>query len=946
MRTPMSDTLRILSTHTVVVLMSAAGAIGCQGQHATLGADMDQSPAPFLQAGPIGGATRDRNEIVAPVSTRSVTGTTVSGDESNAGATSDANPGASSTQPGASALRMPSRQNPHAEDLLDHWGHRSVETVPESLGLASSEGDGTSLQTLRSAAASAWSETVAPHLAEGDTVEVLGERLGVRYGRWTGGPADTLSIEFNFDHASGAIREDRAFQALVDRAGKVWSHRIADDWSTWHRPEGDTKVSLIENRTFRKEIPIALGGETSTGLEIFVTEHDEIAGSGTAPSSGGAWASRNTTRREPHTGAVEFSPGVTSFTEWSILFLGIHEIGHVLGSWGGRGGAYTDQESGTWHGPNVVAIHGGPAPFQDAQDPDTSVDGERSPDATTFDLGHAGVCHSVMAYCRRQLTPVPLLPHPIDFAFLADLGMTIIDSTERPETYGFGLWTDYAGAGVSVARTLRLGRSFDSFQSGVEIIDRLEARVDAFGHRSTGDPRLSYGTDTRLGTARFAGGLFGTALKLEGLPPVIGDANLEVDLDVLRGDARFSSLEVFERGTGTVFGSGVLHYPFEVSGNTILGTHAGTSLRADFYGPRHEDIAGTLRDPFAGLLAGFAAAFDARPSRKQLLLVADYATGQTYRSGATVDAFGDVAEHVCISRSNCLIRSALLPEPWREWTETTYEDVVKGTTGTNVNAEVGLIADRKGLRIEHQATHGFGPGGGSYSVDAYLASMEHATFATGFQRYFDWTGEAALLNPSFLEVWSAVHGTAAKSLPRTGSARWSGVMLGYDQRAEGDVSPHVHGTATVDYRFSTDSLDVELANIRSRDAKSALEDIRFQDIEPTSEGTFRLSDGSGRIEGAIFGPGHEEAAGRFQSRECDGSSCVNHVIGTFGGTAVPAAPTFEARGSVNRNVYPQGDGTTAVVHRYEDWGLWGTKFGEELFGAFLDRESGTSVPSI
>ena len=951
MQTLMPNTPRIIAARAFIALLSAASAVGCQGQRVNPSADIEPSFAPFLQAETISNVMTEESGSFEPKPAADGTRTRTSEDAMNANAIPSFNPGAPTALPGPNTLRMLPRHNPYAEDLLDHWGHRNVETIPERLGLGSSDDDSITLQALRSTAASASTgPVVAPELYEGDTVEVLGERLGVRYGRWTGGPADTLSIGFNFDYATEAIRNDRAFQALIDRAGKAWSHQIADDWSVWHLPEGTFKARLIRNGGAGDIILVRPGGETSTGLEIFVTEHDEIEGPGTPPSRGGPSLRSPMTKVEPHTGAIEFTSGVTDLRDLSSLSVAVHEIGHVLGSWAGSP-TYTDREHGTWNGPNVIAVHGRPAPFQDRLDPHTSVDGERSPEAATFDFVHAGVCVSVMAYCKNRASS--LLPHAIDYAFLADLGMNIVAPTDRPETYGFGVWTSHAGASVSVARTLRPvtdRAAVDdplNFHGTLGTIDLLEARVDAFGDRSTDDARLSYGTDAPLSTVRFAGGLFGIALELEGLPPVIGNANLEVDLDAFMGVARFTSLEVFEHGTGIVFGSGILHYPFELSGNTILGARPGTSLRADFYGPHHEDIAGTLHDPFAGLLASFTTAFDARPARENILLASDYAVGRSRRWSTTNTAFNGFAEHACTSRSSCLTRTAQSSRPWSDWTEMTYEDALNGTTGTNVTEEGHLIADRDRIRIERQVTRSFGSSAGSYTVDGYLASMAHVTFATGFQRGSNWNGEPWPLDSHFFELWSTVRGTAARSLPQTSSARWTGVMLGYDYgRGGADITRHVHGTAVVNYRFSTGTLDVEFENIESRDAKSTVEDIVFEGIDPMSGGTFRHNDRAGYIEGAIFGPGHEEAAGRFQSYECNDSGCRHRVIGTFGGTAVPATPALEARGSVNRNEYQRQDGTAYAIHSYEEWGLWGTKFGEELFGAFLSRDSSTTVPAI
>ena len=113
-------------------------------------------------------------------------------------------------------------------------------------------------------------------------------------------------------------------------------------------------------------------------------------------------------------------------------------MGHVLGAWLGdssrilnRFGSYVDKTAGAWSGPNVVDLHGGPAPFQDASDPRTWVNGERNPLATNYDFAHSGVCASLMAYCNDESALPTFLPHAIDFAFLKDIGLTITEETDR-----------------------------------------------------------------------------------------------------------------------------------------------------------------------------------------------------------------------------------------------------------------------------------------------------------------------------------------------------------------------------------------------------------------------------------------------------------------------------------------------------------------------------------
>ena len=165
-----------------------------------------------------------------------------------------------------------------------------------------------------------------------------------------------------------------------------------------------------------------------------------------------------------------------------------HEIGHVLGAW--QGGAvtgqyapYTDVDAGTWTGPNVVALHGGPAPFQDASDPKAWVEGERDPLTLEHDFAHSGVCASLMAYCGDGAASPPFLPQAIDFAFLADLGMTVVEETGRPETYGLAGWTDFSAFTLSVSRDLHISLADPQpyYHSGaapwyaLEVTDLLQA---------------------------------------------------------------------------------------------------------------------------------------------------------------------------------------------------------------------------------------------------------------------------------------------------------------------------------------------------------------------------------------------------------------------------------------------------------------------------------------
>ena len=111
--------------------------------------------------------------------------------------------------------------NVHADDLLDHWGHRPSALLSGLLSQVQDPGeDVAQFEDLLEAARGVDSGTYVPGLQEGDTVTVLGHRRDVTYGRWSGGPADTLSIGFDLEHATEEIRGGRVVQGGARACGQ------------------------------------------------------------------------------------------------------------------------------------------------------------------------------------------------------------------------------------------------------------------------------------------------------------------------------------------------------------------------------------------------------------------------------------------------------------------------------------------------------------------------------------------------------------------------------------------------------------------------------------------------------------------------------------------------------------------------------------------------------
>ncbi len=756
------------------------------------------------------------------------------------------------------------------------------------------------LRHLQAAAQASGKLPPAPDFHETDEVEILGARHGFTLGRWKGGPADTLSIEFDLSGAGPLMRDDPEFGAMLERSGKAWSYRIADTWSPWERRPGDLKGYLINGHDPDIPVYVEPGGEVSTGLEIDVRD--------AAISPNGGWANNfgimpPGSSYEPRFGSIEIDRQHLRESDDAYLFRTLtHEIGHVLGAWlasdhsftelssDERFAQYIDAEAGTWTGPNVVAIHGRPAPFQDSVDPYGWVDGERSPLTSEYEFNHSGVCSSIMAYCSTEEASLSLLPHAIDFAFLADLGITIVEETDRAESYGLAGWGEYAGFSVSVSRKLQteLADPQPGYDVGaapwqtLDVIDQLRVGVDAFGYRSAGKfLDIQPPTIATAGTVYYVGALLGAAIDRPALPPVTGNARLAMDLDARDGSASFTSLTVHEEGGRESFSGGALHYPLALTGNAIVGTDAAATLSAHFYGPWREEVAGTLHDPSAGLLAGFGASTDDRPSREEVIASADWLAGLSVARSAPDPDDNGWFWYRCGAAQSCEILDDEIQDDgtgiWKDWAPATREAVLSATAGRGVLDEATLVEDRGAVRVERQSAAEIDGARGRHVVDGYTGVLEYGAFGIGFERYSDTWSDPNDARPGFFDVWTGAQGAMAGRLPE-GHAHWSGPMLGFQWRYyDAYEMPFVEGVASVDYDLSTNLMDIEFSDVASRDGARRLPDFRFDggNIRLDTDGTFEGFGNNDILNGTFVGPDHEEVVGMFNHAEAG-------VIGSFG----------------------------------------------------------------
>lgn len=499
------------------------------------------------------------------------------------------------------------RNNSTAEDLLDHWN--DPEALRSILSLSPvSQADVDSRKTLitelidAAGTDPATSGTVLRNV-DPDDVEIIGERDGITYGQWNGGPAGTLNVEFDWQFAPNISSSVRA---QTERAGKFWSRRLLDNFGT-HTVAAGTEIyhegehSGAESSTITYTEDVDVDGMIIAVHHLTMDEHS---------SAGPQDAEITENDYEPWLGSMALSQinmdeRQTIGNWWFVFVLG-HEIGHVLGFADFQGSwdvpsveRHINRQDATFEGPEAQrANDGNPVPFQ-------WLDSERNAvppntPGSTLDYGHLGVCSSIMAYCANPREVYE--PSELDFAYLDDIGYDILDAgtASEPELYGYGAWAQYSAWGAGVERTL------EYVDDGLEVIarDQLRAGADAFGMA----PSMTLAelhTPQSLGSATWTGSLIGVDLGSANLPPVFGDAELGVDLATLDGTAQFDNLTVHDDGEAVDFRSPSLMYDIEVTENSFAD--ADGHVAGSFFGPAHEEMAGILNDQSSGveLLAGF-----------------------------------------------------------------------------------------------------------------------------------------------------------------------------------------------------------------------------------------------------------------------------------------------------------------------------------------------------
>ena len=479
------------------------------------------------------------------------------------------------------------RNNTTAEDLRDHWNDSSTAQSALGLDLVPSDTVGRKgiLSALIAGADGNPNETgTLMRNIDPDQLKVIGERAGITFGQWKGGPAGTFNIEFDFQFSPNL---DPHFQALMERAGKGWSYRLANDFPPRTVEAGTTLPIDPDGHVVYPRETIA--------DDILVTV---IHVEGPGGFSSATWwrIEESDTIFRPY-GAIIHIGGdaLTRGDTWAGHIMA-HEIGHILGHTFGRDelpliqSRYIDRERHVFTGPATMRANGGqPLPFQWLDERQSAVP-PGTPGAEV-DYGHLGTVETLIGYGGEEI----LTPTELDLAVLDDIGYEVLPAsvTDDPELYGYGAWGRYSAWGVGVERDLDV----DTFR------DRLSASADAFGIAP--DTTLAEANAGVTGRAVWSGALLGVDIGTANLSPVFGDAELGIDLETLDGTAEFDNLTVSADGENRAFRAPRLAYAVSVTGNSFAD--AERRLSGSFYGPGHEEMAGVLADRAAAvnLLASF-----------------------------------------------------------------------------------------------------------------------------------------------------------------------------------------------------------------------------------------------------------------------------------------------------------------------------------------------------
>ena len=177
---------------------------------------------------------------------------------------------------------------------------------------------------------------------------------------------------------------------------------------------------------------------------------------------------------------------------------------------------------------------------------------------------------------------------------------------------------------------------------------------------------------------------------------------------------------------------------------------------------------------------------------------------------------------------------------------------------------------------------------GITTIEAFNEQLAEYEAYRDFRSYGSWLSHSAFAVESFsaefelengfelvLNVRAALVGGERTGDRPAGTATWRGVMVGttHTGPVRGDV---LQGDAALTFTMaeggSMQAAFTDIVNL-DRGRPHATPGVRFTDVPVSGDGTFRKGKLGQRIHGALYGPGHAEAAGIFEHSD---------IVGAFG----------------------------------------------------------------
>ena len=147
----------------------------------------------------------------------------------------------------------------------------------------------------------------------------------------------------------------------------------------------------------------------------------------------------------------------------------------------------------------------------------------------------------------------------------------------------------------------------------------------------------------------------------------------------------------------------------------------------------------------------------------------------------------------------------------------------------------------------------------------YIGWMDYSGFGVEWASF-------SIDDTPFDAVVSYSIGQATGTNPVSGTASWTGVMVGADVSALTTRGHVIQGDAEITVDFSNTNVDVTFTNIYDLDAGIRHGDMGWSSIR-MANGAFGAGSDGNSIEGRFHGPAHEEVGGIFER---------NLILGAFG----------------------------------------------------------------